>query len=203
MAQEAIIHPSIKPPGINKSIKAIMGSTESSTDPALFNTTTPSLFSLDNRTVIVTGATGGLGSQLTRAILECGGDVIAIDAHEIPPATTWEPLKALAKSLSRTLTYHPCDITSPSLLEKTLESAASRATHPLRGLVNCAGIGTVGESIDYPESQTRRTLDVNLAGSLYVAQAAAKVVRRQYREGRSPGASFVFVASMSGYIANK
>lgn len=37
----------------------------------------------------MTGATGGLGSQLTRAILECGGDVIAIDAHEIPLATTW------------------------------------------------------------------------------------------------------------------
>lgn len=64
-------------------------------------------------------------------------------------------------------------------------------------------MGTVGESINYPESQTRQTLDVNLAGSLYVAQAAAKVVRRQYQEGKSPGASFVFVASMSGYIANK
>jgi NAD(P)-dependent dehydrogenase (short-subunit alcohol dehydrogenase family) len=70
-------------------------------------------------------------------------------------------------------------------------------------LVNCAGIGTAAESINYPESQTRQTLDVNLAGSLYVAQAAAKVVRRQYQEGKSPGASFVFVASMSGYIANK
>ncbi|KAH0489827.1 hypothetical protein TgHK011_001324 [Trichoderma gracile] len=180
-----------------------MGSTESSTDASFFTTTTPNLFSLDNRTIIVTGATGGLGSQLTRAILECGGDVIAIDAHEIPLATTWEPLKALAKSLSRTLVYHGCDITSPSLLEAVFESAASQVTHPLRGLVNCAGVGTVGESINYPESQTRQTLDVNLAGSLYVAQAAAKVVRRQYQEGKSPGASFVFVASMSGYIANK
>ncbi|KAK1243427.1 hypothetical protein MKX07_004055 [Trichoderma sp. CBMAI-0711] len=152
---------------------------------------------------MVTGATGGLGSQLTRAILECGGDVIAIDAHEIPLATTWEPLKALAKSLSRTLVYRACDITSPSLLETVFESAASQVKHPLRGLVNCAGIGTAAESINYPESQTRQTLDVNLAGSLYVAQAAAKVVRRQYQEGKSPGASFVFVASMSGYIANK
>jgi nucleoside-diphosphate-sugar epimerase len=37
----------------------------------------------------VTGATGGLGSQLTRAILESGGDVIGIDRDEIPPAATW------------------------------------------------------------------------------------------------------------------
>jgi NAD(P)-dependent dehydrogenase (short-subunit alcohol dehydrogenase family) len=62
----------------------------------------------------------------------------------------------------------------------------------------------VGDSIDYPEDLTRRTLDVNLAGSLYVAQAAAKVVRAQYQEGKNQeGASFVFVASMSGYITNK
>lgn len=61
----------------------------------------------------------------------------------------------------------------------------------------------MGDSIFYPEDQTRRTLDVNLAGSLYVAQAAAKVVTKQYHEGKSLGASFVFVASMSGYISNK
>lgn len=64
----------------------------------------------------------------------------------------------------------------------------------------------MGGSVDYPEDETKWTLDVNLAGSLYVAQAAAKVVRKQVVEGRSvegQGASFVFVASMSGYISNK
>ncbi|KAL7956609.1 hypothetical protein V8C34DRAFT_288055 [Trichoderma compactum] len=179
-----------------------MGSTESSTEQTLVNTSTPNLFSLHDRTIIVTGATGGLGSQLTRAILESGGHVIAIDYGDVPP-TTWEPLQSLAKSLSRTLTYHACDISSQSLTTSVFELAAAQARYPVRGLVNCAGIGTVGDSIAYPEDQTRRTLDVNLAGSLYVAQAAAKVVTKQYHEGRSLGASFVFVASMSGYIANK
>ncbi|KAF3074421.1 D-arabinitol 2-dehydrogenase [ribulose-forming] [Trichoderma lentiforme] len=179
-----------------------MGSTESSTDQTLINTSTPNLFSLRDRTIIVTGATGGLGSQLTRAILESGGDVIAIDYGDVPP-TTWEPLQSLAKSLSRNLTYHACDISSQSLTTSIFEEAAAQARYPVRGLINCAGIGTVGDSIVYPEDQTRRTLDVNLAGSLYVAQAAAKVVTKQYHEGKSLGASFVFVASMSGYITNK
>ncbi|OPB46422.1 short-chain dehydrogenase [Trichoderma guizhouense] len=151
---------------------------------------------------MVTGATGGLGSQLTRAILESGGDVIAIDYGDVPP-TTWEPLQSLAKSLSRSLTYHACDISSQSLTTSVFELAASQARYPVGGLVNCAGIGIVGDSIVFPEDQTRRTLDVNLAGSLYVAQAAAKVVTKQYHEGKSLGASFVFVASMSGYISNK
>ncbi|KAL7898860.1 hypothetical protein HDV63DRAFT_385702 [Trichoderma sp. SZMC 28014] len=182
-----------------------MGSTETVTDQTFRNTTTPNLFSLRERTIIVTGATGGLGSQLTRAILESGGDVIGIDRDEIPPAATWEPLQALAKSLSRTLTYHACNVTSPSQLASVFEQAAAQVPFPLRGLVNCAGVGMVGDSVDYPEDQTKWTLDVNLAGSLYVAQAAAKVVRKQVAEGRNvgEGASFVFVASMSGYISNK
>lgn len=114
-----------------------------------------------------------------------------------------EPLQSLAKSLSRTLTYHACDISSQSLTTNVFELAAAQARYPVRGLVNCAGIGIVGDSIVFPEDQTRRTLDVNLAGSLYVAQAAAKVVMKQYHEGKSLGASFLFVASMSGYISNK
>ncbi|KAL7908361.1 hypothetical protein GGI35DRAFT_453999 [Trichoderma velutinum] len=179
-----------------------MGSTESSADQTLVNTSTLNLFSLHDRTIIVTGATGGLGSQLTRAILESGGDVIAVDYGDVPPET-WKPLQSLAKSLSRTLTYHACDISSQSLTTSVFEAAAAQARYPVRGLVNCAGIGIVGDSIVFPEDQTRRTLDVNLAGSLYVAQAAAKVVTKQYQEGKSLGASFVFVASMSGYIANK
>ncbi|KAL6792819.1 hypothetical protein J3E68DRAFT_407537 [Trichoderma sp. SZMC 28012] len=179
-----------------------MGSTESSTDQTLVNTSTSNLFSLHDRTTIVTGATGGLGSQLTRAILESGGDVIAIDYGDVPP-TTWEPLQSLAKSLSRNLTYHACDISSQSLTTSVFELAAAQTRYPIRGLVNCAGIGIVGDSIVFPEDQTRRTLEVNLAGSLYVAQAAAKVVTKQYHEGKSLGASFVFVASMSGYISNK
>ncbi|EHK46921.1 hypothetical protein TRIATDRAFT_291204 [Trichoderma atroviride IMI 206040] len=159
-----------------------------------------SLFTDLIRKSTVTGATGGLGSQLTRAILESGGDVISIDRDEIPPAATWEPLQALAKSLSRTLTYHACNVTSPSQLTSVFETAAAQVPFPLRGLVNCAGVGTVGDSVEYPEDQTKWTLDVNLAGSLYVAQAAAKVVRKQ---AGGFGASFVFVASMSGYISNK
>lgn len=125
--------------------------------------------------------------------------------NQLTSSKTPEPLQTLAKSLSLTLTYHACNVTSPSQLASVFEKAAAEAPFPLRGLVNCAGVGTVGDSVDYPEDETKWTLDVNLAGSLYVAQAAAKVVRKQAAEGRNggEGASFVFVASMSGYISNK
>ncbi len=72
------------------------------------------------------------------------------------------------------------------------------ARHPLRGLVNCAGIGWVGPSISFPIDEARQILDVNLIGSMICAQAAATLVRQ-----KDFSASFVFIASMSGYIVNK
>lgn len=43
----------------------------------------PGLFSLADRTVILTGGLGGLGTVLTRTILSYGADVVVTD---VPPA---------------------------------------------------------------------------------------------------------------------
>lgn len=71
------------------------------------------------------------------------------------------------------------------------------ARFPLRGLVNCAGIGWLGDSIDFPVKEARQIIDINLVGTLVVAQTAARLVRE-----RGLSASFVFIASMSGYVVN-
>lgn len=69
---------------------------------------------------------------------------------------------------------------------------------PLRGLVNCAGIGWIGSSIDFPADEARKIIDVNLMGTMICAQAAARLVQEH-----DLSASFVFIASMSGYVVNK
>ncbi|KAI8410970.1 hypothetical protein FOFC_07564 [Fusarium oxysporum] len=48
------------------------------------------LFLLNSRTIIVTGATGGLGLQVVKATLEAGADVVAIDqSPSIPEGDDW------------------------------------------------------------------------------------------------------------------
>lgn len=47
------------------------------------------LFRLDNRTIIVTGATGFLGTTVAKAIVESGGDVIGLDLVPEPTSQAW------------------------------------------------------------------------------------------------------------------
>jgi NAD(P)-dependent dehydrogenase (short-subunit alcohol dehydrogenase family) len=165
----------------------------------------------------VTGATGGMGLQVVKAILQSGADVIAIDRGDTPNNPLWgnvlnsrvagyeELMSWIAKDVKRTtekngttLDYRKCDVSDLESTYAVFESAVSSARHPLRGLVNCAGIGWVGPSISFPVDEAKRIIDVNLIGTLICAQAAARLVQKY-----NFSASFVFIASMSGYIVNK
>ena len=109
-----------------------------------------------------------------------------------------ERLQLEAKKHQGTLTYYACDISNLDVTYSVFQKAVAESRFPLRGLVNCAGIGWLGDTIDFPLDDARRILDVNLIGTLVCAQAGARLVREH---GFS--ASFVFIASMSGYVVNK
>ncbi|CAM1509877.1 Fc.00g002120.m01.CDS01 [Cosmosporella sp. VM-42] len=156
-------------------------------------------FSLALRTILVTGATGGLGLSLVESLLQAGADVIAIDRCEKPPSnSSWDDLHATAKTTGTNLTYYGCDISNLEVTDLVFEKAVSKSRFPLRGIVNCAGIGWVGDSIDFPINEAKRIIEVNLIGTLIVAQAGAKLVQKH-----NLAASFVFIASMSGHIVQK
>ncbi|KAF7561489.1 hypothetical protein G7046_g2667 [Stylonectria norvegica] len=158
----------------------------------------PSMFSLTGRSVIVTGATGGLGLAVTAALLQSGADVMAIDRGDTPNNPSWDHVISIAKKTGAILTYGACDIADFEATSSTFEKAVSSGRFPLRGLVNCAGIGWDGPSINFPINEAKQIIEVNLVGTLVVAQAAAQLVQKH-----NLSASFVFIASMSGYIATK
>lgn len=68
----------------------------------------------------------------------------------------------------------------------------------MQGLVTCAGLSLDGPSSEFPASAFRKVLDINVTGTFLVAQATARAMI----SANTPG-SMVFVASMSGYGANK
>jgi NAD(P)-dependent dehydrogenase (short-subunit alcohol dehydrogenase family) len=114
----------------------------------------------------------------------------------------WKDLQRIATETGTVLTYHQCDISDLESTSSTFERAVSRARYPLRGLVHCAAIGWVGPSISFPVDEAKRIVEVNLIGTLVCAQAAATLVRKNGDAG-GPSASFVLIASMSGYVVNK
>ncbi|OAL24958.1 hypothetical protein AYO20_10561 [Fonsecaea nubica] len=178
------------------------------------------LFSLDHRTIIVTGATGGMGIVVVKAILESGADVIAVDREAEPKSfsggrhacnlpvpnacvtnlfePSLEDLQSTAEKSGTIASYYQCDISDLESTYAVFEHAVSSARYPLRGLVNCAAIGWVGPSISFPVADAKRIIEVNLVGTLVCAQAAARLVKKH-----GFAASFVFIASMSGYVVNK
>ncbi|RAK95507.1 short-chain dehydrogenase [Aspergillus ibericus CBS 121593] len=156
------------------------------------------LFRLDNRTIIITGATGFLGTTLAIAILESGGDVVCLDLAPNPTASNWNEVKAAATRYSCQLTYYPLDVTDETAVEKTFAHFIPALRYPLKGLVACAGLSRNGPATEFPVSSFRRILDINVTGTFLIAQATAREVMRTNTTG-----SIVFVASMSGYVSNK
>jgi NAD(P)-dependent dehydrogenase (short-subunit alcohol dehydrogenase family) len=109
-----------------------------------------------------------------------------------------EPLEAVAKKHSASLSYCSVDVTDPSLVAKAFEAFVPKLRYPLRGLVACAGVSDNGPSVQFPATSFRRLMDINVLGTFVVAQAVAQEMQRTGNNG-----SMVLVASMSGTVTNK
>lgn len=172
---------------------------ESQQTPA--NAPTNLLFSLSQRTVVITGAGRGLGITLAVAVLEAGGDAICLDILPAPSEVEWNIITKIQKASKSQAQYYQCDITKEDAVIRTLSEVAEEAAKrgkPIRGLISCAGVQQMIDAIDYPLNGFRRILEVNVAGSFLVARETARLMRDQGATG-----SIVFIASMSGQIANR
>jgi NAD(P)-dependent dehydrogenase (short-subunit alcohol dehydrogenase family) len=106
------------------------------------------------RTVLVTGACGGLGSELTALLAAAGDTVFAADVNN-------EGLARLA-TIPGVVPLH-VDVTRSEDLARA-RAAVEAVTEGLDGLVCCAGIFTGGPLVEAPEETIRHALEVNLMG---------------------------------------
>ena len=120
-------------------------------------------------TVIVTGATRGIGRATVEAILDRGGKVVAIARNE-------EALRALEASEAERIRAVAVDLEDVARVPEAAQRAID-AFGSVDGLVNCAGIaryepvGAIG--LDSIEAQVR----VNLVAPLLLSQAVAEHLR--------------------------
>jgi 3-hydroxy acid dehydrogenase / malonic semialdehyde reductase len=114
---------------------------------------------LADRTVVVTGASSGIGRALAGALVAGGARVIAA-------ARSADKLQALADELGAALVPVAADVADPGAVER-LAAAAGRVD----AVVNNAGIGYVEPFVDSDPARWRQTLDTNLVGALLVTRA--------------------------------
>ena len=137
---------------------------------------TPDLFSLRGRTVIVTGGARGLGLTIAQACLESGAHVSAFDLLPHPSESEWPAVQAIASERGLSLSYGQLDITDQSSVQSNFQQAFDSApsSAPVRGLYHSAGIQLLMPALDYKPEQVRKIIDVNTTGSFLVAQAFAQ-----------------------------
>ncbi|KAF2436599.1 NAD(P)-binding protein [Tothia fuscella] len=133
------------------------------------------------------------------AVVEAGGIVYALDRlpepsddflaaqNRIDPATT-----------AGSLHYRRVDVSNNKDLNDVITSTADEHGK-LNGAIAAAGIQQLTPAIDYTPADAARMLQVNYTGVLMTAQACARSILKH----KTPDASLVLIASMSGLIANK
>ncbi|MBV9512294.1 MAG: SDR family NAD(P)-dependent oxidoreductase [Caulobacteraceae bacterium] len=117
-----------------------------------------------DRTVVITGAAGGMGAVFVRRFLDNGDLVIATDAAA-------DSLAALADSMnSARLRIRAADITDEADT-KALAELARQATGRVDVLVNVAGYFPVQPFLEMSAADWRKIIDINLTGTALMCQA--------------------------------
>ena len=149
----------------------------------------PSLFSLEGRTAVVTGASSGLGAHFARVLHGAGAKVVVA-------ARRLDRLDALAAELGEDATAVACDVTVDDDLVALAEVGAEVGGGAVDVLVNNAGIGLPIAAEDEPYDEFRRVIDVNLSSIFRLSQLVARPMIERRR------GSIVNVASMLGLVAS-
>lgn len=150
------------------------------------------------QTVIVSGGTGGLGSAVTRTLLDDGWRVVV-------PGRTEAGLSRLPES-NRLVGVH-ADLFDEASVAEVVAIAASDASAPVTAVVNLVGGFAMGERVDAtPVDEFERLLRLNLR-PLYLLSAAAipKLVEAGGGSivGVSAKAAFAPFSGAAGYITSK
>ena len=117
------------------------------------------LFSVKDKVVIVTGASGGIGNAIALGFAKNQSIVYGIDL-KIP------------KTKSVNVFYHKCDVSKPKQFTKICETIFKKHKH-VDVLVNCAGISLPNDKPNQQYSQKNwlKTIEINLTSSFYCMQA--------------------------------
>ena len=151
------------------------------------------MFRLDGKPALVTGASGGIGAAIARA-LHAQGAVVVLSG------TRRDALDALAAELGERAHVCPADLRDP-LAADALVAAAEAAAGPLHVLVNNAGLTRDMLALRMKDEDWQTVLDVDLTAPFRLARGALRGMLRR-RAGRIIGIASVVGATGNAGQAN-
>jgi len=142
-------------------------------------------FRVDDKVVIVTGASSGLGVSFAQAFAEAGADLVLGARRVEKMAHTAE----LVEAAGRRAHARKTDVADPEQCQHLVDAAMAEFGR-VDVLINNAGVGTAVPATRENPEEFRSVIDVNLNGSYWMAQACGRVM--------GPGSSIINIASVLG-----
>jgi NAD(P)-dependent dehydrogenase (short-subunit alcohol dehydrogenase family) len=142
-------------------------------------------FRLDDKVVIVTGASSGLGVSFAQNFAQAG-------AHLVLGARRVEQMAGtatLVEDAGRRVYTRKTDVADPEQCQQLVDSAMEEFGR-VDILINNAGVGTAVPATREAPDDFRKVVDVNLNGSYWMAQACGRVMK--------PGSSVINISSVLG-----
>ncbi|MBC9176351.1 3-oxoacyl-[acyl-carrier-protein] reductase [Pseudoroseomonas ludipueritiae] len=146
------------------------------------------MFSLEGKVALVTGATGGIGAEIARALHKQGAKVAL-------SGTRREVLETLAAELGEGALVAPANLTDPAAPAALVEQVEG-AFGKLDILVNNAGFTRDGLAMRMSDKDWSDVLEVDLAAPFRLARAAIRGMMKR-RAGR-----IISIASIVGVTGN-
>ena len=146
--------------------------------------------SLADKTVLVTGGGSGIGKGVATAAVAAGANVMIVGRNADRLSAAADEITAHTTDGGSVL-YEPGDVTNEDEVSRVVD-AATAWTGRLHGVVHCAGGSeTIGPVTQIDSELWRRTVDLNINGTMYVLKHAA---REMVRGG---GGSFIGISSIA------
>ena len=115
--------------------------------------------SLENKVVIVTGASSGIGEAIARELAHAGCKVMLAARRE-------ERLKSLVQELGDGVAYYGTDVTDVKQVQEMAKATLDRFGK-IDVMINNAGIMPVSPLIDLKLDEWNRAIDINIRGVLH------------------------------------
>lgn len=149
--------------------------------------------SFENKVAIVTGAGQGIGFEICRQLAHEGAFVIL---NDLDAKLAQQAAKIIQKEHGNCIAQ-PGDSSDLNFIQSMVDLAVSQFGN-LDIVIANAGITLFGDFLTYSPEAFNRVLNVNMGGTFFLTQAAAKQMKQQ-----AEGGSILFTSSITGQQAHK
>ena len=146
------------------------------------------MINLENKKIIITGASGGIGNSITRILSESGANILAT-------GTKVEKLEKL-KSKFKNVNILKFDISNSDKIEEFIENATSELGGGLDCIINNAGVTQDNLAIRMSFEEWKKVIDINLNSTFLLSKFAIKKMLKN-KSGK-----IINISSVVGHTGN-